>query len=99
MTTTLPTLAGTDKQVEWANSIRRETIEAAETLIGQLARSAANKPGQDHIRDAATTAINTYISNTIREHADAKWWIDNRWTTQTGIKDAARNAAHAANRA
>lgn len=96
MTTTLPDLTGSAKQVPWAKDIRRDTIQVAEELKAKLTRAAANKPGQDHLRDAACAAIDTYIKNIVTSHTSAKWWIDNRFDAPSGVKNAAREAAHAA---
>lgn len=87
----LPTLTGTDKQVSWASDIRARVVDALDALRRQIAQSAANKPGQDHL----AAAVNATIDEHLAQHAEAKWWIDNQHTAYTLIKKAAADAARA----
>jgi hypothetical protein len=72
----LSPLTGTPKQIAWAETIRRNTVErlrAGEAKIRELLD--ANLPAEvaEQIRDGAVL-----ISAEITEHTEARWWIDSR---------------------
>ena len=61
----LPALTGSAAQIEWAETIREKLIRGIERQI---------RSGQSYRRTAATQRLREWVL----EHADARWWIDNR---------------------
>lgn len=73
---------GTDKQVEWARSIRG-------TVAGDLARFVAARP------DMPNREIVDSLIVTILGQASAAWWIDHRSMTAMEILSEAYTASQA----
>lgn len=63
----LPELAGTEKQVAWANTIRQDTIKILEDFLAKA------KPGTEKEQELVRTIWHRFLL----KHTDAKWWIDN----------------------
>lgn len=65
----LPELTGSEKQVAWAETIRRQKLDTLESVL----REPFDRMDADPVRlDAALNAI--------RIRPEARWWIDNRDT-------------------
>lgn len=74
----LPQLLGTDKQIEWASSIRSK-------LLGELGELTARKLDP---RQAPETL--TAVTHKLAAQSDAAWWIDHRLYTVNELLKAAR---------
>lgn len=73
----LPALAGSEKQVAWAETIRRDLFD---TQIGRrfdVARRAAVAAGKMDQAEAAIAKMCDLLAPVLAEPS-AKWWIDNR---------------------
>lgn len=88
----LPTLTGTDKQVEWAATIRHKMITSAEHVVTVMNRPLEADPADD--RDAGWVRVDAWRAKVtaedaidglraLREVTSARWWIDNRDSTLT----------------
>lgn len=71
----LPALHGTEAQITWAETIRRETIDKIQPFVDKaLARAEAQRE-----RNPAIAAFERRIKAgmvALKGHADAVWWID-----------------------
>jgi hypothetical protein len=68
----LPSLVGTEKQVAWAESIRRPICEA-------LAKAERDFPVDPELSAPAREELHGAVAllvDEVREHAEAKWWIE-----------------------
>src|SRR5690554_156523 len=64
----LPTLEGTEKQIAWAETIRKSMIDhVAEYYISQIA---------DETKAEHPEIMKGFEA--MKRHTDASWWIDNR---------------------
>ena len=72
----LQDLNGTEKQVNWANTLRTRTYEAIE----QLRPRAINKDAERVLQ-----VLKTYLDS----KTNASWWIDNRYDLPTPNGDLA----------
>lgn len=80
-TKTLATLTGSEKQVSWANQIRRETLESAGRFIADMDtafKSAEEKSGtpQPSKAYAIRDALRAYYQ-ALESQTSAAWWIEN----------------------
>jgi len=67
----LPALVGTEKQIAWAETIRKEIIEAIETKV-------FGRMGQEKIKQRPDLYDNYRKAfEMLKKHTDASWWIDN----------------------
>lgn len=76
------TITGTDKQVAWANDIRREQLAAVTAWIAENTGSEAMakwNPTEEQV--AAALAHYTMLVGRLEAQASASWWIDNRTAT------------------
>lgn len=76
----LPAITGSEKQIAWAEDIRRDVIEALYNQTKCIAAYGAN--------DRATKAIDAVI-----RRADARYWIDRRNYALANWTRDLRNAA------
>jgi hypothetical protein len=78
----MPSLDGSAKQVAWAETIRRETLDAIASRSQHL-----HEAGRDDMAE---------VVEFIRRHAgtitDAAWWIDNRRDAASALSAQARPA-------
>ncbi len=71
----LPALVGTEKQIAWAETIRKEIIEAIETKV-------FGRMDQEKIKQRPDLYENYRKAfEMLKKHTDASWWIDNRNAT------------------
>ena len=82
MTTDLPTLTGSDKQVLWAIDLRIAMIRGMEAYIADAERQAENPAVASDIREQAILVREGMAAKT-----EAKWWIDRRETYMGEIAD------------
>ena len=80
----LPELTGTEKQVNWAQSIRIKLLDDVEFFLSELERcnKSAVKSGKG--TQEQLDAINEKIAKVegmIKQQSEAKWWIDHRFDT------------------
>lgn len=75
MTTTMPTLTGSEKQIEWASEIRERAIPVMREHGAELVANAArvSKPAGA----AAQVAVSAWIAR-LEAETDAAWWISNK---------------------
>jgi len=68
----LPRLDGTDRQIAWAETIRRDKLTETAAMLAQLRADpqAQEEPSQMLAIDAAERAL--------RAQRSASWWIDHR---------------------
>lgn len=66
-------LQGTEKQIAWANKIRKEIIDEAQVII--------EKSKVDPATDEATMAKLNRVFASICAQSQAKWWIDHKSET------------------
>ena len=73
----LPALTGSDKQVAWAETIRRPVVDALIKTRDKVA--SANRPqwASERAHVEAVKALAT-VAGEIIAQTSAKWWIDNR---------------------
>lgn len=67
----IPSLTGSEKQIAWAEKIRRNLVDNANDVITALKRR--NKKGSEVAAD--------YIAWLIQDKTDSRFWIDNRGCT------------------
>lgn len=69
----LPSLAGTDKQISWAESIRREKMAELTAVVTSIHTAASNP-------DVNTMDVARLLeaANAVRAQSSAAWWIDHR---------------------
>ncbi|MBQ5344652.1 MAG: hypothetical protein J6F33_05590 [Acidaminococcaceae bacterium] len=85
----MPELIGTEKQLEWANSIRKEWYEEAKLVYRYLVKKYIFKKIYDgeKINNGAIEESLKYIKWIAAHYTGAGWWIDNRddigWYTPT----------------
>jgi hypothetical protein len=79
----LPLLTGSDRQIEWADSLRTHYVARAEyltvTVSDEIMAIVESLPDEG-IRTALAAAIAKdaeKLTNVVA-HTDARWWIDNR---------------------
>lgn len=73
LTVDMPALTGSDKQVAWAQTLRKTAIE--ETLDKLVESPRAVKAwASDPRRERFLAALAAEVVS----HVDSKWWIDNR---------------------
>lgn len=71
----LPELTGTEKQVAWANTLRKQWIEKVESEIRTWITD-------DESRDEEVRkALKRFVEEHLIKKIDARWWIDNRNTS------------------
>ncbi len=89
----LPALVGTEKQVAWAESIRRTALaEAAKVRALDRTKVAASiDPRQIEVATAYLAAYDGAMS-TLKTESSAKWWIDNREETDYMVRAAVDKA-------
>ena len=68
----LPELTGTEKQVAWANTLRKQWIEKVESEIRTWITDDESR--DEEVRKALKRVVEEHLINTV----DARWWIDNR---------------------
>jgi hypothetical protein len=73
----LPALVGSEKQVAWAESIRRDLFDYQISQRFDAARRAAVAAGRMDQADAAIAKMSDLLAPVLAE-TSAKWWIDNR---------------------
>ena len=86
----LPDLEGSEKQIVWAESIRKETLESKNNTIlplEQLPFDKNKEPQKYQLYKIAQEARKKLESET-----SAKWWIDNRYTANEMVKRSVREA-------
>lgn len=72
----LPALTGSDKQIAWAESIRKPVAETLLRLDGLSRDHAAahlSEQARGEVRDAVALIVSEVLG-----HTDARWWIDHR---------------------
>jgi hypothetical protein len=69
----LPALEGSEKQVAWAESIRRPAIERLRKVDTAELSPDLSPEAQAELRDALVLLVDEIVQQT-----SAKWWIDNR---------------------
>ncbi|UZO91815.1 hypothetical protein [Roseomonas mucosa] len=82
----LPALTGSARQIEWAERIRAQALEAMGTYLGQQAESMARRlhlpsmPSSAHLApvEAAMAQAGKMLAERVAERASASWWIDAR---------------------
>jgi hypothetical protein len=78
----LPALTGSDKQVAWAETLRKNLLARAdqelETAQAQLAKLEADDPRGVHGRRAELVTTLIGIISALQGVTAARWWIDNR---------------------
>lgn len=72
----LPELEGSEKQINWAETIRADAIEQIDKCLDEFENKCEKKFG-DEIT-AESMSIYRGICDRIATNADAGWWIDNR---------------------
>lgn len=82
----LPILTGTQRQVAWAEDIRRRAIKHTIEDMARYRAVAKRKPGQDHLLPIIEAAYREELV----AHTEAKWWIDNQWGFVTLAKRRAK---------
>lgn len=80
----LPTLAGSEKQVDWAMSIRTEIKAALDSIVESVAQK------QPARLEEARAVVASILSNT-----EARFWIDNRNAVARDLFAAAAKARSA----
>lgn len=65
----MPKLTGTEKQIQCAESIRRDAIQTARLLRRRVMR---------RLDETAVTRLDEYVTLVLRKESKAKWFIDNR---------------------
>ena len=73
--TTLPTLTGSDKHIQWANHIRREKLKWTEIAVNKMMRD-------PDIEDKGEL---TAAYAKLQQQASAAWWINNRNLDEIGL--------------
>lgn len=68
----LPELSGTEKQVAWGNTLRKQWIEKVESEIRTWITDDESR--DEEVRKALKRVVEEHLINTV----DARWWIDNR---------------------
>lgn len=76
----LPALAGSPKQIAWAQEIRTALVSEVQTRIADSKyHDDARAQGISETEWAlAVAAVETELANMIAEEKTAHWWIDNR---------------------
>jgi len=83
----LPALHGTAKQIAWAESIRAAALTDVDDFVAANIDQAPNDAERDKLRRVVAS---------LRDTADADWWIDVREHHVTRlVKDRARKMAAA----
>lgn len=83
----LPRLVGSDKQIAWADDIRRKFIADTDELRGQLSKAATENPELYRDRfDAWNAAVDR-----IKAQTKAAWWIDNNHVPAARLVKAEMN--------
>lgn len=71
----LPTLEGTEKQIAWAETIRKQILDALEkSVIGRVDPEKVKDNPENFERFKKSVEL-------LKRHTDASWWIDNRNAT------------------
>ena len=84
----LPELTGTPKQVAWAESIRAELLKTAEAYAATCQAAPGN--GDEALRVRLLGYVRDGLAE-LRSHAEAAWWIDQRFSSgQTHVSTYAR---------
>ncbi len=88
----LPSLTGSDKQISWAESIRRAALDAAHNQIhGDAEAKLASVPEAQRPRYAAVLDAMRAARAKLESEASAKWWIDHRsdvYPLESFVRDA-----------
>jgi hypothetical protein len=81
----LPELAGSEKQIAWAETIRKNALTSTRNKIkeGYVAKDA---------EEAALIKVSQEAKNQLETEKSAKWWIDNRSNVNTYVYDCVKNA-------
>ena len=77
----LPAIKGTEKQIKWAEDIRREQLakwDAWAAKANQAIAEEANLPNPRLDLSAATEAAIDAVTAELTSQTDAGWWIDRR---------------------
>lgn len=69
----LVALTGSEKQVAWAESIRKPILAALDALPADLKHPSLSPDAQAELSDAVALVICE-----VRDQSSARWWIDNR---------------------
>lgn len=87
----LPKLTGSEKQVAWAEKIRDEKISDAEKWLAIFEQQAASETNPAlKARHEESAAAYREALQLAHEHADSRWWIDNRSTSLRARVDQQR---------
>lgn len=71
----LPPLEGTEKQIAWAETIRKQIIESVEkNIFGRMDSEKIKEHPETYERFSKSF-------ESLKRHTDASWWIDNRNAT------------------
>jgi hypothetical protein len=81
-TSDLPELTGTEKQIKWADDLRRKAIGLASDDV-RAHRSRGIASGLDPAVVDQQIAPVVEALHKIAAHGEASWWIDNRHRTST----------------
>lgn len=73
-TADLPPLAGSPKQIAWAEDIRAQALVEIDKFRAGMAAHVAQHP-ETAVEEAANNAA---LDQVIAAHTDARWWIDHR---------------------
>ena len=81
-------LTGSEKQIKWAKSIRKDTLEYIQSMF----KSQYMFRDDEYIKYIQPAVVDFW-----NEKTEAKWWIDHRddqlyYITRDGIKDVVENA-------
>ncbi|NNM75088.1 hypothetical protein [Enterovirga aerilata] len=93
MTQTLPPLAGTPKQIAWAEEIRAAALAEAERVYPQKKVEAMRTvarllKGENGDKERARLARYDAAMAKLTTETSANWWIDNRDASRTYVYDA-----------
>jgi hypothetical protein len=80
MTTTLPALTGSDKQIAWAQALRLETLPRISAAVDTLLEQIDGMPDLSAPEKLEADDAVHLIAQELRERTDARAWIDNRDT-------------------
>lgn len=96
----LPALQGTDRQVPWAESIRRSGLDLARQIAHAIVEEAEQWAARGDLAPAGVAAVRAamdrYVSH-LEGQVHAGWWIDRRealarWRLEGEMGQAARDA-------
>ena len=73
----LPTLAGSEKQIAWAMTIRAAAKAKLETAVGLYSKAWSDRPEARTAEHPAPEDVAAFAARVLRQ-TEAKYWIDNR---------------------